>query len=86
MDLMEELRARRGSSSAIPSAARPEEVRRHAHCPKCHQALDPHYYAGPGNIVIDSCSPCHLDWLDYDELRRVVVAPSHRSGDGLAEF
>ncbi|HVX65858.1 MAG TPA: zf-TFIIB domain-containing protein [Bryobacteraceae bacterium] len=86
VDLMEELRARREPSTAIPPAARPAEVRRRAFCPECRRAMDTHYYAGPGNIVIDSCSPCHLNWLDHDELRRVIAAPDHRSGDGLAEM
>jgi Zn-finger nucleic acid-binding protein len=37
--------------------------------------MDTHYYAGPGNIVIDDCSFCHLNWLDYGELQRITRAP-----------
>jgi Zn-finger nucleic acid-binding protein len=83
LDLMDELRAHRDSASAIPPAARPEEIQRRSLCPQCHQTMDTHYYAGPGNVVIDSCSACHLDWLDYGELRRVVAAPEHRFPEGI---
>jgi Zn-finger nucleic acid-binding protein len=41
--------------------------------------MDTHYYAGPGNVVIDSCSRCCLNWFDYGELRRIASAPEHRS-------
>jgi Zn-finger nucleic acid-binding protein len=37
--------------------------------------MDTHYYAGPGNIVIDDCSGCRLNWLDYGELARIIHAP-----------
>jgi Zn-finger nucleic acid-binding protein len=34
-----------------------------------------HPYAGGGNIVIDNCPVCAVNWLDHGELRRVVAAP-----------
>jgi len=34
-----------------------------------------HVYGGPGNIVIDTCERCQLNWLDPGELRRIALAP-----------
>jgi Zn-finger nucleic acid-binding protein len=39
---------------------------------------DTHYYGGPGNVIIDDCSRCELNWLDNGELMTIVRAP-HRS-------
>jgi len=39
--------------------------------------MDTHYYAGPGNVIIDDCSQCFLNWLDHGELMRVVRAPDY---------
>jgi Zn-finger nucleic acid-binding protein len=39
--------------------------------------MDTHYYAGPGNIVIDDCPSCELNWLDAGELMTIVRAPDH---------
>jgi Zn-finger nucleic acid-binding protein len=39
--------------------------------------MDTHFYEGPGNIIIDDCSRCFLNWLDQGELMRVVHAPDH---------
>lgn len=44
-------------------------------CPTCGQALVSHHYAGPGNVVIDTCSRCMVNWLDQGELRRIALAP-----------
>jgi Zn-finger nucleic acid-binding protein len=37
--------------------------------------MDAHFYAGPGNVVIDSCEDCCLIWLDRGKLMRIVHAP-----------
>jgi Zn-finger nucleic acid-binding protein len=37
--------------------------------------MDVHPYGGPGNIVIDNCPHCRLNWLDSGEFFRVVRAP-----------
>jgi Zn-finger nucleic acid-binding protein len=39
--------------------------------------MDTHYYAGGGNVVIDDCSRCELNWLDAGELMSIVRAPGH---------
>lgn len=47
-------------------------------CPSCRQVMDSHLYGGPGNLVMDSCSHCELNWLDAGELRRIALAPDSR--------
>jgi Zn-finger nucleic acid-binding protein len=44
-------------------------------CPSCHHPMLSHFYGGPGNLVIDTCERCHLNWLDSGELRRIARAP-----------
>jgi Zn-finger nucleic acid-binding protein len=66
---------------AARHAPDPRELERHIGCPSCHRTMDTHHYAGPGNVVIDSCSRCFLNWLDHGELRRIVQAPERTYGD-----
>jgi len=44
--------------------------------------MDTHFYAGPGNIVIDDCARCELNWLDAGELMVVARAPDHAYDQG----
>ena len=44
-------------------------------CPLCGKPMVAHIYGGPGNVVIDSCENCQVNWLDPGELRRVALAP-----------
>jgi Zn-finger nucleic acid-binding protein len=44
-------------------------------CPLCANPLLNHQYAGPGNVVLDSCERCLVNWLDQGELRRIALAP-----------
>ena len=44
-------------------------------CPECQHPMLSHFYGGPGNLVIDTCERCHLNWLDPGELRRIARAP-----------
>jgi Zn-finger nucleic acid-binding protein len=37
-----------------------------------------HPYAGGGNIVIDNCPRCALNWLDVGELEQVARAPERQ--------
>jgi Zn-finger nucleic acid-binding protein len=48
-------------------------------CPACGQPMLCHIYGGPGNVVIDSCERCQLNWLDSGELRRIAMAPDSTS-------
>jgi Zn-finger nucleic acid-binding protein len=58
---------------ALPRRQDPSE--RVINCPSCGQSMLGHIYAGPGNVVIDSCESCQVNWLDSGELRRIAVAP-----------
>ena len=66
-----------------PEPPNPRELERRIRCPQCHQPMDTHYYGGPGNIVIDDCSPCFLNWLEDGELMRIVRAPDRRYDEPL---
>ncbi|MBI3281874.1 MAG: zf-TFIIB domain-containing protein, partial [Acidobacteria bacterium] len=61
--------------AATPHRASPSELDRRIRCPKCLADMDTHWYAGPGNIVIDNCPRCELNWLDHAELARIVGTP-----------
>jgi len=64
--------------SSAPSRQKPGE--RTLNCPSCGQPFLSHHYGGPGNVVIDTCSTCLVNWLDQGELRRIALAPkSQRS-------
>jgi len=58
----------------------PVELERRTFCPVCEKEMDTFQYMGPGNIVIDTCHPCDLIWLDYGELQKVVHAPGRDRG------
>ena len=73
--LLEDLRARRDNSASVCRRPEESELRRQTTCPQCHGRMDTHYYAGPGNVVIDDCERCHWIWLDPGELTRIVHAP-----------
>jgi hypothetical protein len=47
-------------------------------CPTCGRPMVAHLYGGPGNIVIDTCERCLVNWLDAGELRRIAVAPDRQ--------
>lgn len=47
-------------------------------CPGCGSNMEVHPYAGPGNIVIDSCAHCQWVWLDDREFSRVIRGPGRR--------
>jgi len=75
--LLAELRARSTGARGVQPSADRSQLNRRLHCPRCHQPMDTHFYEGPGNIIIDDCSPCRVNWLDSGELMRVVQAPDH---------
>jgi hypothetical protein len=51
------------------------EMDRRIKCPQCGQDMDTHPYGGGGNVIIEDCEGCELNWLDYGELERIVLAP-----------
>ena len=56
------------------------ELDRVTYCPVCQKMMATFQYNGPGNIVIDTCHPCDMIWLDYGELQKVVSAPGRDRG------
>jgi len=74
-EIVDDLRARREITVAAPHPPDWRDLDRRIHCPKCSSTMDTHPYCGPGNIIIDTCEPCVVNWLDYGELDRVVRAP-----------
>lgn len=74
MALSEAVRSRapRGGV-ALARAQQPGE--RTVSCPICGQAMLNHLYGGPGNIVLDTCETCQVNWLDPGELQRIARAP-----------
>ena len=76
--LVEELRSRHESSDYAGKQPNWDDLKRLVKCPMCLAPMDAHPYAGPGAVIIDSCSDCGFNWLDYGELQRIVRAPDHR--------
>jgi Zn-finger nucleic acid-binding protein len=76
--LIEELRSRHQMSEYAGKQPDWDELKRLVKCPQCTAPMDAHPYAGPGAVIIDSCSDCGLNWLDYGELQRIVRAPDRR--------
>jgi Zn-finger nucleic acid-binding protein len=58
----------------IPPAADPSQLDRRLACPHCHQSMDTHFYAGPGNVILSDCERCQLNWLDHGKLLRLARA------------
>jgi Zn-finger nucleic acid-binding protein len=69
----------RSIAFVLPRQQNPTE--RSVKCPLCEQPMLAHVYAGPGNVVIDTCERCHVNWLDSGELRRIAIAPDRRRSD-----
>jgi Zn-finger nucleic acid-binding protein len=87
--ILRDLRENRANASATSHPPDPKELQRRIQCPQCHRTMDTHYYAGPGNIVIDDCPQCELNWLDAGELMVIVRAPDHAcdlGGDSIWEY
>jgi Zn-finger nucleic acid-binding protein len=76
-DLIDTLRNQQRSSNPVGSRANPDELQRHVNCPHCKRPMESHFYAGPGNVVLDYCDLCHLNWLDHGELLRIARAPDY---------
>jgi Zn-finger nucleic acid-binding protein len=64
---------KRGARIALPRRQHPGD--RLLSCPRCGQPMVSHLYEGGGNVVIDTCESCQVNWLDPGELRRIAAAP-----------
>ena len=71
------LRQQVGEAAEIAPPPDPHELDRVTLCPQCGRRMDTHYYGGGGNVVIDDCSHCELNWLDAGELMAIAHAPDH---------
>jgi hypothetical protein len=74
------LQPKRGDKALPPRRVEPAELERVIHCPRCSRKMDAHPYAGPGNIIIDNCPECSVNWVDSMELRRIATAPDPSPG------
>jgi Zn-finger nucleic acid-binding protein len=74
------LRSRAGGPTDKPRLLDQAQLNRRVRCPQCYEVMETHPYAGPGNIVIDTCPHCHIIWLDYGEINRVINAPGSDRG------
>ena len=74
------IRGRVNKLELPPRLLQKEELTRELSCPNCRAKMDTHPYAGPGNIVIDTCNICDLNWLDYGEFYRAVNAVGFEGG------
>jgi Zn-finger nucleic acid-binding protein len=81
--LVEELQSVEGGAVVQP-AYDSQDLKRRINCPKCHKPMDTHLYAGPGNVVMDSCEMCELNWLDRGELMHIVRAPDEWKRTGTS--
>lgn len=62
-----------------PESIDPDSLNRSIDCPRCEQPMEVHPHYGPGRAIIDSCSCCHLVWLDNAELTSIERTPGRRS-------
>jgi Zn-finger nucleic acid-binding protein len=73
--IIDAVRARERRSVRIVPPRRHDPTDRLINCPTCRQPMLGHLYGGPGNVVIDTCERCLVNWLDPGELRRIAIAP-----------
>jgi len=77
------IQALRSYQSTSPATAAPRNAatgKLPRICARCSKSMENHPYGGPGNVVIDTCEPCELNWLDKQELQRIVAAPDYSYG------
>ena len=80
--IVEQRRAELAGVTEPPHAVDWNELKRRVKCPECGEPMDTHPYGGPGNIVIDNCPRCRLNWLDHHELSHIARAADTTGPDG----
>jgi Zn-finger nucleic acid-binding protein len=73
------------SEDAKPAVQNPPDrgdLKRVLQCPRCNRRMDTHFYAGPGNVIVDACDNCSFLWLDRGELTRIAHAPDETAVAG----
>ena len=79
--LIDAMRANRDKPAVQQAPPDRGGLKRTIQCPQCHKRMDTHFYAGPGNVIIDSCGDCFLIWFDRGELTRIAHAPDEGDSD-----
>jgi Zn-finger nucleic acid-binding protein len=74
-EIVQDLKSHRENSAYIPRPFDPRDLNRRLNCPQCGRQMDTHLFGGGGNVVIDACENCSVNWLDHGELDRIVRAP-----------
>ncbi|MEM9410456.1 MAG: hypothetical protein AAGA30_05050 [Planctomycetota bacterium] len=77
-DMIHHLRGTYQGADDRPVPINAEELDKQIDCPVCFQTMYTHPYYGPGNVVINSCNSCKINWLDEGELAAIVRAPGLR--------
>jgi Zn-finger nucleic acid-binding protein len=84
--IVEQRQARRAGFEPVePRPIDDAAFHRQLHCPGCGDPMESHPYYGPGNIVIDTCTPCGYLWLDHGELTRVEQSAKPASVHALRD-
>ena len=83
--VLEELRSRHEHAEYTGVQPDWHDLDRRTMCPKCHQQMETHPYGGGGNVIIDTCETCSMNWLDYGELQRIVRAPDQHYAIAIDE-
>ena len=73
--VIQDLKSKRENSAYVAQPIDPRDLDRRIRCPQCGLEMDTHVYGGGGNVVMDDCESCALNWLDHGELDRIVRAP-----------
>jgi Zn-finger nucleic acid-binding protein len=73
-----ERRAAYGAYGRTPQPLNQKALHRKLKCAKCQRPMQTHPYHGPGNVVVDSCFPCRVIWVDSGELAQIETAPGQR--------
>ena len=71
-------RSRYGAYGEPPRPLNPAALDRKLKCSRCRKPMQVHPFHGPGNVVIDSCYPCGLIWVDAGEMTQIEQAPGRR--------
>lgn len=52
-----------------------DQLHRRRSCPRCGREMETHLYGGAGNVILDTCEACGVNWLDDGERERIARAP-----------
>jgi Zn-finger nucleic acid-binding protein len=76
--VVRERRANYRGADVMPTPLDVNRLAGQVPCPACDRPMERHCYGGPGNQILDTCSPCGLVWLDSGELTNIEAAVGRR--------